>query len=262
MSCIKENEFMSNISKPPGLYLKQIKVYGFPWMDKMDTLKKADFEYDNNRYLKKIWFYDYESQNRSSYNAFFYNKAGQIRQIDLFTIENKLLVREIFTYHDHHLVSNEVYKPIGEELRLSYKFRFDTDADGQIINAHMYFWQGQELTESKSITKYYWNEQGNVYKTHFFGDHYEIIDEYGFDNMNSPFNNLGIPFSVDAISFYYIEYLSKNNVINHKNTYLDYMSIGDTLVSTSGNEVHVHKYRDNYLSSENGYEFYYYGYLK
>jgi hypothetical protein len=261
MSCNKDNEFLDILPKPSGLYLKEIRVYGFQMMDKMDTLKMADFEYDNNRYLKKIWFYDYESQKQSSYNTFFYNKAGQIRQIDLFTIERKLMVREIFTYYDNHLVSDEVYKPISGKLRLESKLKFETEADGQITNEHLFFWQGSDLTESKFITKYYWNEEGNIYKTHYFGEHYEFIDEYEFDHMNSPFNNLGIPFSAEAISFFYIEYLSKNNVINHKQTYFDYTSISDTLVSAYGNEIHKYS-RINYPLSVDGDEFYYYEYLK
>lgn len=268
LSCHKDNESFNILPKPSGIYLKEIKkIYSF---SPMDTLKWADFEYDDNRYLKKITYYDYYQQV-DKYNTFVYNERGQIYQIELYTRDGNLAVREVFTYNDNHLVSGEVYKPSLEKLKLDYRLEYETDSIGQIKNEDLYFRMLPDLTESILYsTKCFWNEQGNVYKIHLFGENFEVIDEYEFDNMNSPCYNLGIPISNAAISFFNIAYLStstlvylsKNNIISHKHSYLDYTSISDTITDSYYNEVPIYGYRDNYLFSVNGEEFFYYEYLE
>jgi hypothetical protein len=268
LSCNKDNESFNILPKPSGIYLKEIKNISI--VDKMDTLKWADFEYDDNRYLKKIRYFDYYQQI-VNYNTFVYNERGQICQIELYTRDGRLAVREVFTYNDNHLVSEEVYKSSLGILKLDYRLEFETDSVGQIINEDLYFRMMPDQPESILYSiKCFWNEQGNMYKIHLFGENYEVIDEYEFDNMNSPCHNLGIPISIEAISFFNIAYLntstlvylSKNNIISHQHSYLDYSSISDTITDSYSNEVPNYEYRNNYLFSVNGDEFFYYEYLE
>jgi hypothetical protein len=268
LSCHKDNESSNFLPKPPGMYLKEIKqIHSY---SPIDTFKWADFEYDDNRYLKEIRYYD-PNQAVYEYNTFVYNERGQICQIELHTRDGSLGVREVFTYNDNHLVSGEVYKTSLGILKLDYRLEYETDSVGQIKNEDLYFRMLPDQTESILYSlKCSWNEQGNLYKIHLFGVNYEVIDEYKFDNMNSPCYNLGIPISNETISFFNIAYLntstlvylSKNNIISHKHSYLDYSSISDTITDSYYNEVPSYGYRNNDLFSVNGEEFFYYEYLE
>ena len=117
----------------------------------------------------------------------------------------------------------------------------------------------QQVIESEYFTKYYYNLNGNIYKTHYRGDNYEFIEEYQYDNMINPFSNLKFPFSENTIpSIDCVQYLSKNNVIYRKITTLDYMNRKDTLISMNDSEIFRYKYKDSSLIDKNGYEFYKY----
>lgn len=262
LSCHKDNESII-LPKPPGIYLKEIKrLVG----DK--PLKEADFEYDDNRYLKKIRYYNINHEVYE-YNTFVYNGRGQICQIELHNSNGNLMVREVFTYNDNHLVSGEVYRSSLGKLKLDYWLEYETDSVGQITNEDVYFRMLPDQIILNSL-KCYWNEQGNLYKIHRYFVNSEVIDEYEFDNMNSPCYNLGIPISHAAISFFNIAilhtstlaYLSKNNIIGYQHTYLDYSSISDTITDSYYIEVPNYGYRDNYLFSVHGDKFFYYEYLE
>ena len=79
--------------------------------------------------------------------------------------------------------------------RLTYLEKFKTDSIGQIIERYTYYWKEENLIESEDFTKYFYNSEGNIIKTHSFGLNSESIDEYEYDNMYSPFKNLDLPFS-------------------------------------------------------------------
>jgi hypothetical protein len=263
LSCHKDNESFNIIPKPPGIYLKEIKrIVGD------NTLKEADFEYDDNRYLKKIRYYDI-NQEVYQYNTFVYNERGQICQIELHNRNGFIAIREVFTYNDDHLISGEVYMTSLGKLKLDYWLEYETDSYGQITNEDTYIrWLPDQTILSR--LKCFWNEQGNLYKIHRYYENSEVIVEYKFDNMNSPCYNLGIPISHAAISFFNIAnlststlaYLSKNNIIGYQHTYLDYSSKSDTITGSYYIEVPNYGYQDNYLFSVHGEKFFYYEYLE
>lgn len=262
LSCEKDsiNNPIVNISpRPAGKYLKEINLYGFPWLNIWDTLKFQEFEYDENRYLKKIYFYIPETNTLNSYKLFFYNNNGLIRQIDWFHIEGDLIEKKTFKYNNELIESSELYREESGNLRLIKKSRFENDLGNQSIREYTFFWRDSDLVESKFYTDYYFNSDGNIYKTHYYGYNYEFIDEYEFDNMINPFSNLNIPISRDVIrTINNIQYLSNNNVIYHMHTYLDYTNMSDTIVETSDGQIFEYKYIEDFLVDKNGYEFYKY----
>lgn len=258
VSCEKDDNIVSILPRPAGKHLSEIKLYGFPWLEKMDTLKYAEFEYDKNRYLKTIKLFIPETNTLNSYKELSYNKNGQICQINWFDIDGNIIERNIFEYKDN-LEFEELYNAVSGELKLYRKNRYETDKANNCINKYSYFWQGSNLIESEYFTKYYYNLNGNIYKTHYRGDNYEFIEEYQYDNMINPFSNLKFPFSENTIpSIDCVQYLSKNNVIYRKITTLDYMNRKDTLISMNDSEIFRYKYKDSSLIDKNGYEFYKY----
>lgn len=261
-SCSNDDPEVDKI-KPlsAGKYLSEISITGNAWhVNPKDTFKYITLEYDENRYLKKMYRYNHEFGYSEFLNEYFYDNTGQIIRIDVYTlgansIKKELFQQEIFTYKDHKLITRELFDLEFGNIMVN-KSQYSTDSVGhvtQIVESYKDE-QGNWITSANTY-KYYYNPKGNLYLFHYKGNIEEIIFEYEYDNMKSPFASLNLPMSPYTFPVFK-NGQSINNVIKIKQTLIK--SIGIQSDTTINNTEINSNYKDGYPIESDGMVFYQY----
>lgn len=229
--------------RPVGKYIAEIKGCNYNFFFRRDTVKLIEFDYDANRYLKEIRYYDGRKQNLEYRNEFIYNTAGQVIQINRYDTNNILQIQEYITYQKQKQTLSEVYQIKSDIKTLSEKYEFVTDSIGRIIEVFAYELKDGSLIKNPGSRKFTYDSSGNVKKDFWQGDGYYRITEGNFDTRKNPFFELSVPFSYYAIPYFSIFYtLSNNNTTGYKltTTFPNQSGVQTSYVTTG------YKYEGNY----------------
>lgn len=246
VSCSENNlNIEKDYKRYPGKYLSEIKK---------DSLKVADFEYDDNRYLKKINLY-LGTYLKTTYE-YLYNENGQVVQENINYLLHDIAWQHNYTYENRKLISKKTYKiQSGNKIPMS-KTLYILDKNDNSITCNYYPANSDSLNKSELSDVYYYDPKGNLYKAHLnIGSISENIQEYTYDNKFSPFYNLFIPYlKLDLALLDRFECWSASNMTECKTTW-----IGEAKnYSENGTYSISYKYEGNYpVDIEDYYTFKY-----
>lgn len=212
LSCSdKYPDIEKDYTRYPGKYLSEIRK---------DTLKVAEFEYDANRYLKKIKVY-LGPYLKTTYE-FSYNENGQVVQENINYLLHDIAWQYNYTYNNRTLVSRKTYKiQAGNKVAMS-KTIYTMDKKSNSITCNYYPANGDSLIKSELSDIYYFDLKGNLSKAHLnIGSVSENIQQYKYDNKVSPYYNLFIPFlKLELALLDRYECWSANNLIECQTTWI------------------------------------------
>ena len=253
-SCKKENN-TPVIAKPAGKYLTEIKLYDRS--GSMDTIKYVVFKYDENRFLTQIMEYGLNKQVGET-RDYFYNDKGQVEKIEIYDNSNVLKSEELITYRNQKPEYYEMYIKGSTGFKLDDRYRVDTDSVGRITESHISESEAGNFTETGDYIKYFYNSEGNIYKSVIHEGSSIFINEYGYDSMINPFLSLNLPYDDETLQgMLDVNYHSMNNVIYNKAT-VEYPSKGNDTIKYTFEKHFKYTYLNGYPISKDSTYFYYY----
>lgn len=249
----KEDTEDKILQKPAGKYLSEIWTFD-PSSD-AGSSKEVEFEYDQNRYLKRINFYIPETQQLIRHLHFFYNTNGLLNHIEVNYVGSNAMIDERFTYENKELVMIEGYKIEDSKTTLMLRTDFKVNIAGNMVEIYPYDLKDGVLVKRTYPQKYTFNSKGNLVKYHYNigqGGFFETMEDFEYDDKINPFANLAVPY-YNVVSAYLSlgECFSMNNVVRHNN----YLHENGVSYQKPLYDTIIYKYEGNYPVESAEYEY-------